>query len=45
VAVDFTGCHPSFWLDTVLVLVVFLYPFSFAYAVVRSQSGFFDRGN
>jgi len=26
VAVDFAGYHPSFWLDTVLVFVVFLYP-------------------
>jgi hypothetical protein len=32
-AADFTGHRPSFWLDT--VLVVFLYPLSFAYAVVK----------
>jgi phosphoserine phosphatase RsbU/P len=37
VAVDFAGYRPSFWLDTVLVLVVFLYPLSFAYAVVKHR--------
>jgi len=37
VAVDFTGYRPSFWFDTVLVLVVFLYPLSFAYAVVKHR--------
>jgi len=36
-AEDFIGYHPSFWLDTVLVLVVFLYPLSFAYAVVKHR--------
>ena len=36
-AVDFTGFRPSFWLDTGLVLVVFLYPLSFAYAVVKHR--------
>ncbi len=36
-AVDFIGYRPSFWLDTVLVLVVFLYPLSFAYAVVKHR--------
>ena len=36
-AVDFAGYRPSFWLDTVLVLVVFLYPLSFAYAVVKHR--------
>jgi sigma-B regulation protein RsbU (phosphoserine phosphatase) len=30
----FTGYRPSFWVNTVLVLVLFLYPLSFAYAVV-----------
>ena len=34
---DFFGYRPSFWLDTVLVLVVFLYPLSFAYAVVKHR--------
>ena len=36
-AVDFAGYRPSFWLDTALVLVVFLYPLSFAYAVVKHR--------
>jgi len=36
-AVDFAGYHPSFWLDTVLVFVVLLYPLSFAYAVVKHR--------
>jgi len=36
-AVDLAGFRPSFWLDTVLVLVVFLYPLSFAYAVVKHR--------
>ena len=36
-AVDFAGYRPSFWLDTVLVLVLFLYPLSFAYAVVKHR--------
>jgi hypothetical protein len=34
-AIDFGGYRPPFWLDTVLVLFVLLYPLSFAYAVVR----------
>jgi phosphoserine phosphatase RsbU/P len=37
VAVDFIGYHPSFWLDTLLVLIVALYPLSFAYAVVKHR--------
>jgi len=37
-AVDFTGFRPSFWLDTGLVLVLFLYPLSFAYAVAVSYT-------
>jgi len=36
-AEDFIGYRPSFWLYTVLVLVVFLYPLSFAYAVVKHR--------
>ncbi len=36
-AEDFAGYRPSFWLDTVVVLVVFLYPLSFAYAVVKHR--------
>ena len=34
---DFTGYRPSFWLDTALVLVLLLYPLSFAYAVVKHR--------
>jgi sigma-B regulation protein RsbU (phosphoserine phosphatase) len=34
-AIDFGGYRPPFWLDTVLVLFVLLYPLSFAYAVVK----------
>ena len=37
VAVDFGGYRPSFWFDTVLVLVLSLYPLSFAYAVVKHR--------
>ena len=36
-AEDFAGYRPSFWLGTVLVLVLFLYPLSFAYAVVKHR--------
>lgn len=36
-AEDFIGYHPSFWVDTVLVLVLFVYPLSFAYAVVKHR--------
>jgi phosphoserine phosphatase RsbU/P len=37
VAVDFAGYHPSFWVDTTLILMLFLYPLSFAYAVVKHR--------
>jgi phosphoserine phosphatase RsbU/P len=37
VAMDFAGYRPAFWLDTALVLVVFLYPLSFAYAIVKHR--------
>ena len=37
IAVDFTGYHPSFWFDTALVLILFVYPLSFAYAVVKHR--------
>ena len=37
VAVDFTGFQPPFWLDAALVIVLFLYPLSFAYAVVKHR--------
>jgi sigma-B regulation protein RsbU (phosphoserine phosphatase) len=36
-AEDFIGYHPSFWADAVLVLVLFVYPLSFAYAVVKHR--------
>ena len=36
-AEDFAGYRPAFWLDTALVFVVFLYPLSFAYAVVKHR--------
>jgi sigma-B regulation protein RsbU (phosphoserine phosphatase) len=32
-----TGYQPSFWLGTALVLLVLLYPLSFAYAVVKHR--------
>src|SRR6266852_3023065 len=37
VAVDFAGYRPLFWFDTALVLVLSLYPLSFAYAVVKHR--------
>ena len=37
VAVDFAGYHPPFWTDTVLVVILSLYPLSFAYAVVKHR--------
>ena len=37
VAVDFAGYRPPFWFDTALVLVLSLYPLSFAYAVVKHR--------
>ncbi len=37
VAVDFAGYRPSFWFDTALILVLSLYPLSFAYAVVKHR--------
>jgi len=37
VAVDFAQYHPPFWFDTALVLVLSLYPLSFAYAVVKHR--------
>lgn len=36
-AVDFGGYRPPFWFDTALVLVLSLYPLSFAYAVVKHR--------
>jgi len=36
-AIDFTGYRPSFWFNTLLVIVLALYPLSFAYAVVKHR--------
>jgi sigma-B regulation protein RsbU (phosphoserine phosphatase) len=36
-AEDFAGYRPSFWFDAVLILVLSLYPLSFAYAVVKHR--------
>lgn len=36
-AVDFFDFRPSFWLDTTLIVVLLLYPLSFAYAVVKHR--------
>jgi sigma-B regulation protein RsbU (phosphoserine phosphatase) len=35
VAADFWGFHAPFWLDTLTVLMVVVYPLSFAYAIVK----------
>lgn len=34
---DFWGYHPTFWLSQSVVLVLFLFPLSFAYAVVKHR--------
>jgi sigma-B regulation protein RsbU (phosphoserine phosphatase) len=36
-AIDLTGYRPSFWFNTLLVIVLALYPLSFAYAVVKHR--------
>ncbi len=36
-AVDFFGFAPSFWLDAAVVVILILYPLSFAYAVVKDR--------
>jgi phosphoserine phosphatase RsbU/P len=36
-AMDFAGYRPSFWLDTILIIVLSLFPLSFAYAVVKHR--------
>jgi sigma-B regulation protein RsbU (phosphoserine phosphatase) len=36
-AIDFAGYRPSFWVDAGLVIVVLLYPLSFAYVVVKHR--------
>ncbi|HYA64250.1 MAG TPA: SpoIIE family protein phosphatase [Candidatus Sulfotelmatobacter sp.] len=37
VAKDFGGYQPSFWVDTGTVIILILYPLSFAYAVVKHR--------
>ncbi len=36
-AMDFTGYRPPFWLDELLILNLFFFPLSFAYAVVKHR--------
>jgi sigma-B regulation protein RsbU (phosphoserine phosphatase) len=36
-ASDFAGYRPPFWLDTTLIVLTFLFPLSFAYAVVKHR--------
>lgn len=36
-AVDFAGYQPSFWVDSVFIVILLLYPLSFAYAVVKHR--------
>src|SRR2546425_8043905 len=36
-AIDFAGFRPSFWFDVSVILIVFLFPLSFAYAVVKHR--------
>jgi sigma-B regulation protein RsbU (phosphoserine phosphatase) len=35
--IDFFGYQPSFWVDSVLIVILLLYPLSFAYAVVKHR--------
>lgn len=35
--VDFFGYQPSFWVDSLLIVILLLYPLSFAYAVVKHR--------
>src|SRR5262249_26954160 len=37
IAVDYTSYQPPFWLDTGLIVVAFIYPLSFAYAIVKHR--------
>ena len=37
-AMDFAGYQPSFWVDVGTVIVLFLYPVSFVYAVVKHRA-------
>ena len=36
-ATDFAGYQPPFWLDATLIVLTFLFPLSFAYAVVKHR--------
>jgi len=36
-AMDLAGYRPSFWVNTILIIVCALYPLSFAYAVVKHR--------
>jgi sigma-B regulation protein RsbU (phosphoserine phosphatase) len=36
-AMDFTEYHPTFWVNTILVIICALYPLSFGYAVVKHR--------
>jgi phosphoserine phosphatase RsbU/P len=36
-AMDFAGYQPSFWVDVGTIIVLFLYPISFVYAVVKHR--------
>jgi sigma-B regulation protein RsbU (phosphoserine phosphatase) len=36
-AIDFRGFQPSFWLENTLTLLLFVFPLSFAYAVVKHR--------
>jgi len=36
-AIDFTDYRPSFWVNTILIIVCALYPLSFGYAVVKHR--------
>src|SRR5437899_6983466 len=36
-AIDFTEYRPSFWVNTILIIVCALYPLSFGYAVVKHR--------
>ncbi|HET7106621.1 MAG TPA: SpoIIE family protein phosphatase [Candidatus Acidoferrum sp.] len=36
-AIDFTEYRPSFWVNTILIIICALYPLSFGYAVVKHR--------
>jgi sigma-B regulation protein RsbU (phosphoserine phosphatase) len=36
-AMDFAGYHPTFWVNTSLIIICALYPLSFGYAVVKHR--------